>query len=111
MTRQTKAQQEKTTEQQQRIEVLEREVQLLQRPIALTLTYTRQGQLLVVATSDVSSSETLRATKAALSQLLNQVDALLLAAVEREAIAAARRIEKDERDGAGGGAGAVADVA
>lgn len=97
MTRQTKAQREKTDEQKQRIEALEHEVRLLQRPIALTATYTRQGQLLAVAASDLSSSETLRATKAALSQLLNQVDALLLSAVEREATAAARHQSPEEK--------------
>lgn len=95
MARQTKAQQEKVEEQQQRIETLEREVQLLQQPISLTMTYTRhQGQLLVVAASDTSSVEALRATKAALFQLLSHVDTLLLAAVERQAAKAA--LEREE---------------
>lgn len=55
----------------------------------VSLSYDSRGALLAVAASRLQTADELRAMKAALAQVAQQTDMLLLAAVEREAREAA----------------------
>lgn len=78
-----------------RIEELEKQLatpQPLPRTANLALSYNlTNGALLSVAASHVQNADELRAMKAALAQVAQQTDMLLLRAVEREATEAAKQ--------------------
>ena len=76
-----------STKQELEARIAELEAQLAQPPDlrTITVTFNLNGQLVAVASSTHSTPQEFAAQKAALQSALNQTDALLIAAVRREA--------------------------
>ena len=73
---------------QKRVEELEAQLSEDGRPpemAVITLSYDKQGTLSAVAASHIGTAAQLQATKVALAQVGQQIDMMLLGAVEREA--------------------------